>query len=370
MRLWCMPRVRAHSLAIVCVAMAGCAAAPQPAPTPATRPAADVTPGAVAPADMAPADAVIEWGLVIHGGAGTMTRASMTPEREADYNRTLEASLRAGHAALAAGGSGMDAVVAATKILEDSPLFNAGRGAVFTAEGRNELDASIMDGATLRAGAVAGVTRVKNPIDLARRIMEASPHVMLAGPGAEEFARLQGLELVDPSYFHTDHRWEALQRAREADRGQGSSMEPGPAGGEAPYGTVGVVALARDGTIAAGTSTGGMTNKRWGRVGDVPIIGAGTYADDRCGVSTTGWGEYFIRNVVAYDICARMRYRGIPLQQAAHEVIWERLEVQQPETGGIVSLDADGNVVMTFNSQGMYRGYIDQDGRVHTAIYR
>lgn len=307
---------------------------------------------------------VIEWGLVIHGGAGTITPESMTPEREAEYRSTLEVSLRAGHAVLAAGGSGMDAVVAATRIMEDSPLFNAGRGAVFTAEGRNELDASIMDGATLRAGAVAGVMRVRNPIELARLVMEASPHVMLAGAGAEEFASLQGVEMVDPSYFHTDHRWEALQRAKEAEGRDSSSPEADR------YGTVGVVALARDGTIAAGTSTGGMTNKRWGRIGDVPIIGAGTYADDQCGVSTTGWGEYFIRNVVAHDICARMRYRGISLEEAAHQVIWERLEVQQPETGGIVSLDADGHVVMTFNSQGMYRGYIDQEGQVHTAIYR
>lgn len=315
---------------------------------------------------------VIEWGLVIHGGAGTITRESMTPEREAEYRSTLEASLRAGHAVLAAGGSGMDAVVAATRIMEDSPLFNAGRGAVFTAEGRNELDASIMDGATLRAGAVAGVMRVRNPIELARLVMEASPHVMLAGDGAEEFARLQGVEMVDPSYFHTDHRWEALQRARAREgegEGEGEGRESWSPEADR-YGTVGVVALARDGTIAAGTSTGGMTNKRWGRIGDVPIIGAGTYADDQCGVSTTGWGEYFIRNVVAHDICARKRYRGISLEEAAHQVIWERLEVQQPETGGIVSLDADGHVVMTFNSQGMYRGYIDQEGQVHTAIYR
>jgi L-asparaginase / beta-aspartyl-peptidase len=325
---------------------------------------------AAVPATRAPAPAAdLEWGLVIHGGAGTLTPDNMTDEREAQYHQALEEALRAGYAQLAAGGSGLDAIVAAINVLEDSPLFNAGRGAVFTAEGRNELDASIMEGSTLRAGAVAGITRVKNPIDLARRVMEASPHVMLAGPGAEEFAELQGLEMVDPSYFHTDHRWEALQRAREAE-GQQSSADPTADGNESKFGTVGVVALARDGTIAAGTSTGGTTNKRWGRVGDVPIIGAGTYADDRCGVSTTGHGEYFIRNVVAHDICARMRYRGISLAQAAHEVVWERLAVQQPETGGIVALDADGHVVMTFNSQGMYRGYIDQDGRLVTAIYR
>jgi L-asparaginase / beta-aspartyl-peptidase len=313
----------------------------------------------------------IQWGLVIHGGAGTITRESMTPDVEAQYHAVLEQALRAGHSVLAAGGSGLDAVVAANVIMEDSPLFNAGRGAVFTAEGRNELDASIMDGATLQAGAVAGVMRVKNPIILARRVMDSSPHVMLAREGAEEFAQLQGVELVDPSYFHTESRWRALERARAAEAARQSGADTPSADDPASrYGTVGAVALARDGTIAAGTSTGGMTNKRWGRVGDVPIIGAGTYADGQCGVSTTGWGEYFIINVVAHDICARMRYRGITLAQAADEVVWERLEAQQPETGGIISLDAGGNVVMTFNSRGMYRGYIDQDGRVHTAIFR
>jgi L-asparaginase / beta-aspartyl-peptidase len=347
--------------------------------TPMSRRA--VTARALAPAILlaacaaapAPQDAAtgtdIQWGLVVHGGAGTLTPGSMTDEMEAEYRGAMEESLRAGHAVLAAGGSGLDAVVAAIHVLEDSPLFNAGRGAVFTAEGRNELDASIMDGATFRAGAVAGVTRVKNPIDLARRAMEATPHVMLSGTGADEFAEVQGLELVDPSYFHTDRRWEELQRAREEARQQ-SSVDPAGGGNESGFGTVGVVALARDGAIAAGTSTGGTTNKRWGRIGDTPIIGAGTFADDRCGVSTTGKGEYFIRNVVAYDICARVRYRGISLEQAAHEVIWDRLAVQEPETGGLVALDADGHVVMTFNSLGMYRGYIDQDGRVVTAIYR
>jgi L-asparaginase / beta-aspartyl-peptidase len=357
---------RRGAVALAALFLLGACAAVPPSATP---PMTSTSPQPES-AELSDTPPVIQWGLVIHGGAGTITRGSMTEEMERQYRTTMEASLRAGHAALAAGGSGLDAVVAATNILEDSPLFNAGRGAVFTAEGRNELDASIMDGATLRAGAVAGVTRVKNPINLARRVMEASPHVMLSGAGAEEFAELQGLELVDPSWFHTDRRWEALQRAREAAQGRESSTDPGGAGNESRFGTVGVVALARDGTIAAGTSTGGMTNKRWGRIGDAPIIGAGTYADDRCGVSTTGWGEYFIRNVVAYDICARVRYKGISLQQAAHEVIWERLEAQEPETGGIVSLDADGHVVMTFNSRGMYRGYIDQDGRVVTAIYR
>jgi L-asparaginase / beta-aspartyl-peptidase len=347
-------------LALTILASA-CATASPPA---TGSPAVGATPAAGSEAP------VIQWGLVIHGGAGTMSRARMTPEVEAEYRGVLEASLRAGHAVLAAGGSALDAVIAATVVMEDAPLFNAGRGAVFTAEGRNELDASIMDGATLQAGAVAGVRTVKNPIKLARAVMDESPHVMLSGEGAEEFAGLRGIEMVDPSYFFTQHRWDALERAQEAELRQRSSMDHGVERPEDRFGTVGVVALARDGTIAAGTSTGGMTNKRWGRIGDAPIIGAGTYADDRCGVSTTGWGEYFIRNVVAYDICARMRYRGITLERAADEVIWERLEAQEPETGGIVSLDADGHVVMTFNSQGMYRGYVDQDGRVHTAIFR
>jgi L-asparaginase / beta-aspartyl-peptidase len=364
-----------------CAPPPGRAATPSPAtPSPAAAPAPAANPGSTAmpspsgrtaaPAYAPPAGAspTIRWGLVIHGGAGTITPEQMTPEREAEYRSALEASLRAGYHVLAAGGSALDAVVAATRVMEDSPLFNAGRGAVFTAEGRNELDASIMDGATLDAGAVAGVLHVRNPIELARRVMEASPHVMLAGDGAEAFARTQEIELVDPSYFHTDHRWEALQRARAAEeRRQSLGDKPAAA---APYGTVGVVALARDGTLAAGTSTGGMTNKRWGRIGDAPIIGAGTYADDECGVSATGWGEYFIRNVVAYDICARKRYRGSSLEEAAREVIWDRLEAQQPETGGIISLDREGHVVMMFNSRGMYRGYIDQDGRVVTAIFR
>jgi L-asparaginase / beta-aspartyl-peptidase len=367
MSLWQTLRPTVGAVA-ACMAVASCgapppAATPEPAAPPAALPAAAAH---VAPAHPSET-ARIQWGLVVHGGAGTIARGTISPEQEAEYHATLAEALRAGHRVLADGGSGLDAVVAANVILEDSPLFNAGRGAVFTAEGHNELDASIMDGATLDAGAVAGLRRVKNPIVLARQVMEASPHVMLTGEGAEEFARLQGVELVDPAWFFTESRWQALERARAAERDQSSAEGDHVS---ARYGTVGVVALARDGTIAAGTTTGGMTNKRWGRVGDVPIIGAGTYADDRCGVSTTGWGEYFIRNVVAYDICARMHYRGVDLETAANDVVWGRLEVQQPETGGIISLDADGNVVMSFNSRGMYRGYIDQDGRVYTAIFR
>lgn len=330
--------------AIGALATVSCAPAPAPS-SPAAGPASSPR---------------IEWGLVMHGGAGTISPEDMTAETERAYRATMEQALRAGHAVLRDGGGTLDAVVAAIVILEDSPLFNAGRGAVFTAEGTNSHDASIMFGPTLEAGAVAGVGIVKNPILLAREVMEASPHVMLSGPGAEQFARERGLGLVDPAYFYTERRWRALQRAREAE---------GRTGGEG-HGTVGVIALDRDGRIAAGTSTGGTTNKRWGRIGDSPIIGAGTYAGEHCGISSTGVGEYFIRNVVAFDICARVDYRGISLEQAAHEVVMERLESQEPETGGIVGLDSDGNVVMMFNTTGMYRGYIDADGRVTTAIYR
>lgn len=323
------------------------------------------------PPNLVPASAVddgprIEWGLVLHGGAGTITRGSMTPEREREYRDVMTQALRAGHALLEGGGSGLDAVVAAIGILEDSPLFNAGRGAVFTAEGTNSHDASIMEGSTLRAGAVAGVGRVRHPIALARLVMERSPHVMLSGAGAEEFAVLQGVELVDPSWFYTESRWRALERARQRDAADTTSALPV----DAKFGTVGVVALDRNGVIAAGTSTGGMTNKRWGRIGDSPIIGAGTYAGPHCGISATGWGEYFIRNVVAYDICARMEYRGVSLRQAATEMIMDQLESQEPETGGVIGLDADGHVVAIFNTSGMYHGWIDQDGRVETGIYR
>jgi len=314
----------------------------------------------------------IEWGLVIHGGAGTITRANMTPEREAEYRAKMEEALRAGHAVLERGGSSLDAVVATINLMEDSPLFNAGRGAVFTAEETNSLDASIMDGASLRAGAVAGVMRVKNPITLARAVMEESPHVMLSGAGAEEFATLQGIELVDPSYFYVESRFRALQRVKERERQQAADTSAllDVARNDDKFGTVGAVALDRQGRIAAGTSTGGTTNKRWGRIGDSPIIGAGTYASDDCGVSATGWGEYFIRNVVAYDICARADYQDITLRESARRMIMEQLEAQEPETGGIIALDAQGHVIMMLNTPGMYRGWIGADGAPNTEIYR
>jgi L-asparaginase / beta-aspartyl-peptidase len=320
------------------------------------------------------------FGMVIHGGAGTIRRGSMTAEMEAQYRAVLEQALQTGYRILADGGSSLDAVEATVRVMEDSPLFNAGRGAVFTSEGKNELDAAIMDGRTLQAGAIAGVTQVRNPITLARRIMEHSPHVFMAREGAEVFAREQGLELVPESYFFTESRWNGLRRALEAE---GKPMPPRPAGVVEPQGslpihddvndrklgTVGAVALDRNGNLAAATSTGGMTNKRFGRIGDVPVIGAGTYADRNCAVSATGHGEFFIRNVVGHDICARMAYSGVSLERAAQQVVMERL-VEQGGDGGIIAMDARGNHTLTFNSEGMYRGYVGSDGRTTVAIYK
>lgn len=324
------------------------------------------------PGAPAPRRGAADWGIVIHGGAGTIARGSMTPEREAEYHATLEQALRAGHAVLADGGIALDAVEAAINVMEDSPLFNAGHGAVFTSAGTNELDAAVMDGRTRNAGAVAGLTRVRNPIDLARLVMEESPHVMMIGTGAETFGEQHGIEFVDPSYFHTDSRWESLQRARAAEpRDTTTTAAADPWGASAwKMGTVGAVALDQAGNVAAGTSTGGMTNKRWGRVGDVPIIGAGTYADNRCGgVSATGHGEYFIRSVVSYDICAIHMYTGIPMRDAADQVVMQKL-VEFGGEGGVIVMDMQGNVSMPFNSSGMYRGMMMSDGRPTTAIYR
>ena len=309
--------------------------------------------------------------LVIHGGAGTITRAEMTPEREAAYRAALTEALETGHRVLAAGGAALDAVEATIRVMEDSPLFNAGKGAVFTAAGRNELDASIMDGATGKAGAVTGVTTVKNPISAARAVMEQTWHVMLAGDGADAFAAETGLETVEPGYFFTRRRWESLQKRRKGD-----GLEPLPdpeAAAEATaagvgYGTVGALALDAAGRLAAGTSTGVMTNKRYGRVGDSPIIGAGTWADQRCATSGTGEGEYFIRLNVARDLCARAAYLGIGLTEAGEQVIHGRL-TEAGGTGGVIALDAGGNVAMPFNTEGMYRGWIGADGVAHVSIY-
>ncbi|WP_233613978.1 MULTISPECIES: isoaspartyl peptidase/L-asparaginase family protein [Corallococcus] len=397
-----------------------------------------------------------KWGLVIHGGAGVISRENLTPEREAAMRAALTQALQAGHAVLAKGGRSMDAVTAAIRVMEDSPYFNAGKGAVFNHDGVNELDAAVMDGKTRMAGAVAGVHHIQNPIDLARLVMEKSPHVMMVGDGAEAFAQSQGMPLVDAKYFFTEERWQGLQRALEqekakgappAEQGQpstqglspaqpsapgqpptpgvtpgqpvtpeqppasapqpgqpatsaqpsspaqlpkqgatpatpaqpvtpaqpqpGSSLTPGvdPITGDHKFGTVGAVALDMDGNLAAGTSTGGMTNKRFGRVGDAPIIGAGTYADERCAVSATGHGEFFIRYTVARDICARVEYQDLPLPEAANYVINDVL-VKAGGEGGVIAMDRQGHVAMPFNSSGMYRGYINEDGTPTVAIFQ
>jgi L-asparaginase / beta-aspartyl-peptidase len=303
------------------------------------------------------------WGLVIHGGAGGMTREALGPEREAAYRSALESVLRAGHAVLERGGSGLDAVETVLRTMEDDSLFNAGRGAVVTADGRVELDASIMDGATLGAGAVAGVRTVRHPISLARAVMVRSPHVMMIGEGAQSFAREEGLELVPEEWFWTAARRAQWERLREQRSGVADE-----AGGK--LGTVGAVALDRQGNLAAGTSTGGMMMKRWGRVGDVPVIGAGTYADNRsCAVSATGHGEFFIRNTVARSICALVEYGGLTLQAAADSIVMRQLAGQRGE-GGIIAMDRLGNWSMTFNSSAMYRGRIGADGRPEIAVFR
>ena len=305
--------------------------------------------------------------LVVHGGAGTITRKSMSPEMEQQYRAGMEQALRAGHAVLAKGGTSVDAVESAIRVLEDNPLFNAGKGAVFTHEGRNELDASIMDGRTKAAGSVAGVSIIKNPITAARAVMEKSSHVMMVGRGAELFATKMGLEVVDPSYFWTERRWKSLQQELLEEAKPQAELE---AGGDKKFGTVGAVALDRSGNLAAGTSTGGMTNKQFGRVGDAPIIGAGTYAENEsCAVSATGHGEFFIRWTVASDIAALVRYRGMTVAQAGHEVIHKKLAPVKGE-GGVIILDAKGNFAMPFNSEGMYRGWIGADGQPHVEIYK
>lgn len=312
---------------------------------------------------LSPTVTAADFALAIHGGAGTLNRADLDADTEAAIRATLNVALDAGESVLKSGGSALDAVTAAAVILEDSPWFNAGHGAVFNAEGVNELDASIMDGATRNAGAVAAVHRVRNPIRLARAVMEHSPHVMLIGEGAEQFARGQGIELVDPAYFRTEARWKQLEAAREKERA-GASLAPMPG---TYFGTIGAVALDSQGRLAAATSTGGMTNKRWGRVGDSPIIGAGTYADDRCAVSATGWGEFFIRAAVAHDLCARMRYAGQPIEQASHGVL--ATVAQLGGDGGLIAIDADGNLALPFNTTGMYRGWIRRGGSRGVSIF-
>ncbi|RMF16263.1 MAG: isoaspartyl peptidase/L-asparaginase [Alphaproteobacteria bacterium] len=320
-----------------------------------------------AAADETTGDASMHYAIAIHGGAGTITRGSMTPKRESEYRNKLSEALLAARQILEKGGAALDAVEAAIVVMEESPLFNAGKGAVFTADGRNELDASIMDGATLNAGAVAGVTHVRNPIRLARSVLDHSPHVLLAGQGAEEFARNHGIELVPATWFWTERRFRQLLKVQE--KGEHALLLDHD--GDHRFGTVGAVVLDAKGNLAAGTSTGGLTNKAWGRIGDSPIIGAGTYASNRsCAVSGTGQGEYFMRLTIAREICALVEYRDMALQAAADEMIHHRLK-HLGGAGGVIALGKDGTIAFSFNTEGMYRGWLDsRDPDPKTAIYK
>jgi len=303
--------------------------------------------------------------IVIHAGAGTIKREDMSAQREAEIRAKLEQAIRAGYQVLQSGGSGLSAVTTTINIMEDSPLFNAGKGAVFSSAGQNELDASIMDGATLNAGAVASVRRIRNPINLALKVLTNSRHVLLMGDGAEQFAVEQGIELVDPSYFHTDHRWQQLQDRKAAET---TMTSPRSEDKQSWYSTVGTVVLDQAGNLAAGTSTGGLTNKRWGRVGDTPIIGAGNYANNEtCAVSATGTGEYFIRYVVAFSICERVR-AGQSISEAAGTLIHDVL-LQAGGDGGVIAMDSKGNIATPHNTAGMYRASINIDGELFIGIY-
>lgn len=302
-----------------------------------------------------------KYTLVIHGGAGNITPANLPAENASEFEAKLAEVLRHGDSILKAGCTSLDAVESCVRMMEDCPLFNAGKGAVFNAEGKNELDAAIMDGKTGLAGAVAGVTTIRNPISAARAVMEKSPHVMLTGKGAETFAAEQGLEIVSPEYFFTQSRWDAYLKAK-ANSDSIDNIDK-------KHGTVGCVALDKYGNLAAATSTGGMTLKKYGRIGDSPIIGAGTYADNTtCAVSATGHGEFFIRNVVAYDISALMKYKGLTLAKAADEVIMKKLK-NMGGTGGIIAVDKNGNIAMPFNTSGMFRGYIKSGGEMKVAMF-
>ncbi|TYA52149.1 isoaspartyl peptidase/L-asparaginase family protein [Formosa maritima] len=313
-----------------------------------------------------------EFAIVIHGGAGTILRENMSAEAEEAYTLKLEEAIRVGYEILKSGGSSLDAVEKTINVLEDSPLFNAGKGAVFTNAETNELDASIMDGKTLNAGSSAGTRTVKNPINLARVVMENSPHVMLAGHGADIFAQEQGLEIVDSTYFYTVDRLKSLEHVKDYEakkKGNNKTAFYDSTIKNSKYGTVGCAALDKNGNLAAGTSTGGMTNKRWGRVGDAPIIGAGTYANNNtCAVSSTGWGEFFIRAMVAYDISALMDYKGMSLEAAAKEVIQKKVPDLGGD-GGIIAVDKNGNMVMEFNTSGMYRATMNDKGELLIGIY-
>ena len=320
-------------------------------------------------------DSVENFGIVIHGGAGTILKENMSDSLEQAYKAKLEEAIRTGHEILANGGTAIEAVQRTINIMENSPLFNAGKGAVFTNEGKNELDASIMEGKTLNAGAVSGVTTVKNPINLAWEVMENSEHVMLSGKGAEQFAKERNLEIVNPEYFYTENRFKSLERLKERNSEKteldhdGKTAFVDPFIKDSKFGTVGCAALDKNGNLAAGTSTGGMTNKKWGRIGDAPIIGAGTYANNKtAAISATGWGEFFIRGVVAYDISALMEYKEMSLAEAAKEVIQNK-NPQLGGNGGIIAIDHQGNVSMEFNTAGMYRAKMNKEGDLEIGIY-
>ncbi|MBN9296804.1 MAG: isoaspartyl peptidase/L-asparaginase [Filimonas sp.] len=315
--------------------------------------------------------------LVIHGGAGTILKKNMTPEKEAAYTAALTEAMKAGYNVIQSGGSSLDAVEAAIHVLEDCPLFNAGKGAVFTHDGRNELDAAIMNGKTLEAGAVAGVTTIKNPISAARAVMEKSQHVMMVGKGAEKFAKEVGITIVDTSYFWTKERWDGLQKALKEDSAKAvldhnDKKAVNKLGSQNPdykFGTVGCVALDKAGNLAAGTSTGGMTNKKYGRVGDSPIIGAGTYCDNNtAGISGTGWGEFYIRTVAGKTISDLMEYKGLSVEKAAQTVM-DKIGKLGGD-GGLIALDRNGNIAMPFNTEGMYRGAVTADGKIEVKIYK
>ena len=306
------------------------------------------------------------FSLAIHGGAGTLLRGQMTPTKEQEYTAALQQALDAGHAVLSKAGSALDAVEAAVLVLEDCPLFNAGRGSVFTAAGTHQMDASIMEGRTRNAGAVSLITGIRNPISLARDVMEKSQHVFLAGEGAMYFAKMLGYTLEEPSYFHNDLRHKQWLDLRDSEAFQLDHSDKK----DSKFGTVGAVACDVHGNLAAATSTGGMTNKKWGRVGDSPMIGAGTYANNAtCAISCTGSGEFFIRGVVAYDVSCLMEYRGLSLAEATNEVINHRV-LKLGGDGGLIAVDAQGNVAMPFNTEGMYRGFVTSAGNTRIAIYK
>ena len=310
---------------------------------------------------------------MIHGGAGTILKSNMTAEKENAYKAKLTEALKAGYAEIQKGNTSIDAVAASIMIMEDSPLFNAGKGAVFTADGKNELDASIMYGKDKSAGAVAGVHTIKNPVKAAIAVMQKSEHVMLSGAGAEAFAKTQNLEMVDPKYFWTKDRWDGLQKLKQKEalnptKKVSQNMLPESYEIDQKFGTVGAVALDKNGNITAGTSTGGMTNKKYGRIGDTPIIGAGTYANDQVGISATGWGEYFIRATAARTVAAKMEYQNKDIKTATQETIDEIGKMGGD--GGVIALDTDGNIAMPFNTAGMYRGAVTEDGEVMIEIYK